>query len=388
MSKNLRKTLALMLVLVMAFAALAAGCAKKDPAPAPAPDGGNANPQYYIGINVWGSGVPILDMFGDEKEYALGLLGQRVTRMSDDYTAEKELQNIQNMIAGGVNGIVAQGSAVSTVPEMVAACESAKVPIVFDVFIGDDKDIAEFQKTKQYYVGAVDADMVYDGKLIGQLAYENGCRKAVLIGGNIGDNNMDQRSQGFRESFEALGGVVLDEARCSDNSECATKAEDMLSANMDADCLYAFVGDYIAGSLTAIDHLGLGDQVKVYLSCVDKDSANYIKEGRIVAGNDGIAFASSIAPCMLLNALDGHKILDANGQPPRFRTHPFTVDKDNVDAYISVFYADGVHPFTAELLNQLCWRTNPDVSYQTYVDFIDNLTLNKLLEAHGLPTIG
>jgi hypothetical protein len=94
------------------------------------------------------------------------------------------------------------------------------------------------------------------------MALADGCKTAVIIGGNIGDNNMDQRSQGFREAFEAGGGNVLDEA-AAPTLPSADKAEDMLSANKDADCLYAMVGDYIPGSLSAIDKLGLKGDIKV-----------------------------------------------------------------------------------------------------------------------------
>ncbi|NLA87666.1 MAG: sugar ABC transporter substrate-binding protein, partial [Clostridiales bacterium] len=237
--------------------------------------------------------------------------------------------------------------------------------------------------TNEYYVGAIDANMVYDGQVMGQLAYDSGCRTACIIGGNIGDNNMDQRSQGFRETFEAAGGTVVAEARCTDNSEAPQKASDMLSANMDVDCIYAMVGDYVPGSIIAIDNLGLTD-IQVFMSCVDKDSAELIKEGRITAGNDGIGLASSITPTLLLNYLDGHKILDEGGKAPRLQTKPFTVNKDNVDDYIACFYGEGVHPLTEEVLKNLCYRFNKDVTYQTYVDFLATLNLETIKEAHGI----
>jgi hypothetical protein len=41
------------------------------------------------------------------------------------------------------------------------------------------------------------------------------------------------------------------------------------------------------------------------------------------------------------------------------------------------------------MLKNLCWRYNKDVTYQDYVELMNNgLTLNALLEAHGLPTVG
>ncbi len=385
-SKGKLRLSALLMALVLALSLFSAGCSKKQKEEAA--EGGTGGKAYKIGVNTWGSGVPILDLFGDEAEYALKTFGCTTTRMSDDFTSDKELQNIQNMCSAGVDGICMQGAAVSTVPQMAKVCMDAKVPFVLYTFIGDDATREDLAANNPYYVGAVDLDMVYDGKVVAEMAYNDGCRTAVIIGGNIGDNNMDQRSQGFTEQFEAMGGKVLAEARCTDASECPAKAEDMLSANKDADCIYAMVGDYIPGSLSAIENLKLSGKIKVYMSCVDKASAQYIKEGKIVAGNDGICLSSSIAPTLLINYLDGHPILDENGKAPRLQTMPFIVNKDNADEYMSVFCTEGVHPLTEEVLKSLCWRYNPDVTYQTYLDFIKNdLNLNALLKDHGLPEV-
>jgi len=392
--KKLTKILALVLALVMLLsmaacgkeepAAPAAPAAPADPAApaAPADPAAPAEPaSYTIGVTTWGSGVPILDMFGNENEYVLGLIGVGTNRVSDDFTADKQVTNIQNLISAGVNGVVNQGSGVTTIPQMAALCKDAGIPIVFNVSCGLEEDLVELQNSNEFYVGAVDADMVLDGMIIAEKAYADGCRTAVMIGGNVGDIDIDKRMNGFTEKFEELGGKVLANARCTDNSECPTKAEDMLSANMDVDCIYATVGDYVAGSMSAIENLGL--DTKVYLSCTDEDSAKMILEGKIAAGNDGIGLACSIAPALLINYLDGHQILNDEGKAPRLQTTPFTITAENAQAYLDIFYGDGSHPFTQEMFESLLWRCNENVTYQDYVDLVANLDLDYILEKHG-----
>ncbi|MDR3277557.1 MAG: hypothetical protein LBT12_02195, partial [Oscillospiraceae bacterium] len=172
----------------------------------------------------------------------------------------------------------------------------------------------------------------------------------------------------------------------TDNSEAPQKAEDMLAANPDADCLYAMVGDYVQGSVTALENLGRKDAIKMYMSCVDEASANFMKDGTIVAGNDGICLGAYIATTMILNFLDGPPIKDADGKAPRFSAKPIYVDAENADAYISAFYSSNsaIKPVPESILKTLLWRYNPDVSYQTYIDLLDNLTLDYILEANGL----
>ena len=377
--------LAKILAVVLAVAMLLSlgACAAK-PANNPTPAGTDTGAKTYtIGINTWGSGVPVLDMFGDAKEYTIKTLGHKVNRMSDDFTADKELQNVQNMCAAGVDGIVFQAAAVSTVPQIGVECANAKIPFAFDVFVGENPDLEALAASNEYYCGAIDLDMVSDGEAVAQMAYDAGCRKACMIGGNIGDNNMDQRSEGFTKRFTELGGEVLAEARCTDNSECPAKATDMLSAHKDADCVYCFVGDYIEGTLTAKGNLGL-DGIKVFVSCVDEGTANYIKEGTVYGGNDGISLACFISTTLVFNYLAGHKIVDADGKAPRLSTHPFQVNQENVDNYLKVFFSDTAHPFTKAMLEQLVYTYNPNVSYEDYVKLVNEINLDYMLESNGL----
>ena len=381
------KVVALLLALIMVFTLAACGGEKKaetadNAAETTGGDTAANGTSYTIGINTWGSGVPVLDMFGDAKQYTLETLGHKVNRMSDDFSADKELQNVQNMCAAGVDGIVFQAAAVSTVPQVGKECANAKIPFAFDVFVGEEPDLQALN-SNEYYCGAIDLDMVSDGAAVAQMAFDNGCRKACMIGGNIGDNNMDQRSRGFTEKFTELGGQVLFEARCTDNSECPSKATDMLSGNKDADCVYCFVGDYIEGTLTAIDNLGL-ENVQVYVSCVDEATAKYIQAGTVKGGNDGISLASYISSTLVLNALAGHKIVDADGNAPRLSTHPFQVTPENVDNYMKVFFSNEAHPFTKGMLEDLLFTSNPDVSYDDYVKLVNEINLDYMLEANGL----
>lgn len=374
MKRSRIRQIASLIALVLALTMVLAACGKKE---------ADGEKVYTIGFNTWGAGVPILDLFGDETEYALGVLGMNGSRASDNFTSEKELENVQNFIASQVDGIAFQASADPVLPQAADACLKAKIPFVLLVFVGDDADRAQFAPNNDYYVGAVNSDLVYDGEVLAQSALRDGHRTACIIGGNIGDNNMDQRIEGFTRVFTAGGGTIIDIARCTSPAECLEKAQAMLSAHRDVDCVYALVGDFVPGTIGAEDILDLA-HIPVYASCVDLVTANYIKEGRVAEGNDGIGLAAVIAPAMLINYLDGHPITAPGGGAPEFKTIPFIVNRDNVDDYISIFYTQGVHPIPDDLLKSLTWRFNNNVTYQTYVDLIaSGLTLEALLSAHG-----
>ena len=158
------RIIALLLALAMVFSLAACGGKPAEPTPKPDNGGSTAAPapaaaSYTIGINTWGSGVPVLDMFGDAKEYTLTTMGHKVNRMSDDFNADKELQNVQNMCAAGVDGIVFQAAAVSTVPQIGVECANAKIPFAFDVFVGENPDLEALANGNEYYCGAIDLYM-------------------------------------------------------------------------------------------------------------------------------------------------------------------------------------------------------------------------------------
>jgi ABC-type sugar transport system substrate-binding protein len=337
---------------------------------------------YHLGMNVWGT-APILTLYGNEQEYALKAIGMTADRASDDNNADKELQNIQNFISQGVNGLLIQGAGATTIPQMGIEAAKAKVPFALSIFTGTPEVRAELAGSNEYYAGAAASDLQADGRILAEKALADGNKTACLIGGNIGDLNMDNRSKGFQDAFKAGGGTILAEERCTDNSEALAKASSMLSANKDVNCVYIMVGDYVEGTLTALDTLGI-QGVKCYLSAVNAGSAKYITSGQIQAGSGGTALAADLAPTLLLNMLDGHPIKDNDGKAPFFPVPTSLVTKENVDAYVTVFLAENAHPVSADVLKNLCFRYNPDVTYQTYLDTIKNdLTVDAILKANA-----
>jgi ABC-type sugar transport system substrate-binding protein len=368
---------ALVLTLVLTLAFTLAACGKKTQ------DKADGSKKYVIGFNTWGSGSPTFDVMGDEIAYTIGVYGMEGSRVSDDFTPDKTLQNVQNFISAEVDGLVMQITAPPVLPQAAEVCLNAKMPFVMGIFCGLPDARAQISANNAYYIGAVEANVYEDGYLMGKAAAADGHKTALLIGGNVGDYHFEQRIAGFTKAFcDEGGGVIVDEARCSSPAESQEKASALLSANRDADCIYAMVGDYVTGPINAMDMLGLTGMA-LYVSNGGLDTANYIKEGRVAACGGGNDLASGIATALLINYLDGHAILDGNGKAPELEIIPFLVTKSNVDSYISLFFAQGAHPMAPALLKTLIWRENNEVNYKTFTDLLANsLTIEALQAAY------
>ena len=374
MSKFTKRTLAIVLALAMILALAACG-GKND-------NGSSDFDAYKIGYNTWGAGTATFDFMADVTEDALDAFGiSDYSRSSDEHMADKELQNIQNFISAGVDGIIMQTTAEPVLPQAAEECEKAGIPFVLATFTGNDDDRAVINANNSVYVGSVAADKYAEGYIIGKAAAADGHKTAVMLGGNVGDNHMEMRIAGFTQAFVTEGGgTILDEARCASPAEGQEKANAMLSATPNADCLFAMVGDYVPGAINAMGTLGLS--IPVYVTNANTDAIPYIRDGSVSAATTGNDLVSAVAAALLIKYLDGHPILDKDGKAPELSSVGFEVNKDNVDDYEALFLNG--KPLTESVLQSLVYRYNDKVDYDYIVDFLDNhLTLEALKADQG-----
>jgi hypothetical protein len=110
-----------------------------------------------------------------------------------------------------------------------------------------------------------------------------------------------------------------------------------------------------------------------------------VREGKISAGSGGTALAADIAPALLLNMLDGHKLVDKDGIAPFVQVPTSLITKDNIDAYVDVFYnKDNPFAVPADTIKKLAYRYNPDLTYDSFLEIIKNdFTVDAIIAAAG-----
>ncbi|MCD7743615.1 MAG: sugar ABC transporter substrate-binding protein [Oscillospiraceae bacterium] len=354
-----------------ASAALLLGCAGCGSSGSGTESGGSGDgtDAYLIGYNTWGAGVAVFEQMMIEIPFSIETLGGEASGASDDFTADTELNNIKNFVSAGVDGVLMQCAASTTLSEAISVCESAGIPLAMGIFPSTPEDRAAIES--DIYVGCGYADLVTDGYNAGAEAAEAGYKTAVIIGGNLGDPNNDDRVEGFTDAFESAGGQVVDTARCTSPAEALEKANALLSANRDVDMIYCITSDYAPGTITALESLSL--EIPVYASSLSAEVLDYVRNGQIVRTSYGNDLGQGFAVALLFNYLDGHQILDDEGNVPDLGMVPFRVDAENVEAVVDLFFTDGVHPFSQKMLETLAWRYNESVTYQDFVDMMDSI---------------
>ena len=103
---------------------------------------------------------------------------------------------------------------------------------------------------------------------------------------------------------------------------------------------------------------------------VAPDLIDYIEQGVIQAMNGGNHVNGAISLCLLVNYLDGHQILDADGKPPVLDyLSTYLITPDNA-AHFKALYADESCFISDEQFQSLLYKYNPDVTVDTYDEFL------------------
>ncbi len=384
MLKSHSKLIPLLLVIVMVLSLALTGCGKTATTnPASPAASGDTSKTYNISCLILGTVTPVIVEYGTVSDLVGKVYGNTTTIVSDEFRADTQMANIQNAIAKGASAIMFSPVFTAQVAKIGEMCQAAKIP--FAMYDNDPGQATiDLVKDNPYYVGTVTTNGYDCGKQIAVNALKDGCTKAVLIGGAVGQSFFDSRTTGFTDAFVAGGGQVLGTARCTDPSEAPVKGEDLLSANRDADCVYGMASDFIdGGTYTALKNLGLTN-VKVYCSAAFATAAQAIADGTYTSGNDGNNLPAQIATVLVENYLDGHAIKDDSGKAPFLQVGPFAITKDNALDYNAIFHADGVLPMAISNVKNLSYRYNSKVTYKDFSDFVTSgISVATLKTAHA-----
>ena len=371
MNKQLVKKFSVLLSGLLILSALAGCGAEKDNSKEA--NGESASEGVYsISGNIWGQGVNALDIIAGEAQFVNEQVGNQYQVYNDNFTADTQASNIQNMASSGSDGMMIFGSVPTLYNTLSSTCEKAKIPFVIFDQIPSDQVMLDRLSENQYYVGSVGTDNSAAGANAAKKMLESGIQSAFILGGSVGDPVHDARVAGFTEAFEQGGGKVLAAGRCDSPSDAATKGDDLVSANPEAQGIYALTGDYAIGAVTALSNHNA--TMAIYCSDTTEECIPYLKDGTISYGDGGSKIATTLAALLLQNYLKGNIILDEQGNAPYFNTIvPFEVNGQNAEKY-AAYYLQG-HPLAKEKLQAL---SGDDVTYQSFVDFINQYSMEEI----------
>ncbi|MCC8150369.1 MAG: substrate-binding domain-containing protein [Lachnospiraceae bacterium] len=326
---------------------------------------------YSFARNQWSSGAYPQESSVHCGDVFLGYLGMEQTVENNEAVMDQVVSDIQSLIASGPDGLLLM----NVFQEMFASCTEAldagDVPYVWIDDIMTDEDVLASIVEDPLFAGWILPDSYQMGYEMGTLAGESGLTKAIILSAGLTDDKHVKRTEGFTDAFEAAGGEILQVVHCDDPSQATERANDLISANPDAEIVFCSGGEYTQAACGVVAGDDSNNMV-IYGTDILPDCLDYIKSGECIAISGGNQICGAVGYALLINYLDGHPILDEDGNCAIIDDlQPYTVDASNVDVF-EALYAEESCFVTEDQLKNLLWRYNEDVSLETFEEFAQN----------------
>lgn len=216
--------------------------------------------------------------FGDALKAIAAAEGMKVVELNSDYKPEKELANVQDLVARGVDAIavITAGSAGSAAS--IKAAYDAKVPIFF--IAGKPELAAGTDLT-----GHVTDNFVILGYQLGQWVAKNYPKtKCVQIPGFLGQGTAEGQIVGFNLGLTEGGNEECKVLKSSEwqSDKAIPIAQDLIASGEEFDVIFGANGETVRGILQVFDELGVKDKVVVSINGKEEEW-EWLKEGKEMA---------------------------------------------------------------------------------------------------------
>ncbi|GEM_PF-375166 len=397
--KKIGKLLSIFLVLAMTVSMLSGCSGKKAPediqtkdnteATAP-PDGsqseettdsGVASGAYKIGYNYFGSGSYALLSLANNSKVAIDAFGNDAIAMDDEFSVEKIIQDIENMISSGVDGLIIWLPVESLYLTVADICKQAEVPFVLNDKIPSDESIIKELKANPYFAGAVSpANSVY-GEEIARYALSQNLKTCIITSSGVGDASDTPRLEAFTKAFTEGGGEILAELHADAADAAQGQIEDALVANPDPDFVYGVGSDFGIAAVSALQNANNGRAV-VLTSGLDKQALSLLGNSPMKMVNGDFWICGMLSAVILQNYLDETPLKDGNGEPVWVdNVMPFEVPAEKYDLYTKFFLDE--YCYSSDEIRQMSGKNNPDFSYDAFIKIIQEYSLdNRLVQKY------
>ncbi|WP_417247629.1 sugar ABC transporter substrate-binding protein [Celeribacter sp.] len=212
------------------------------------------------------------DMFTKLAEAA----GHSVTVANSEYSPSKELANVEDFIARGVDVIVLLSGNAESGTQAAERATEAGIPIFF---------VAALPSPAGYDIptGMVSGDWIGMGSTIGKAIGEaHPGENVALIEGVYGQGIAEMIRKGFEEGIAESGGgneVVLESSGNWSRNGGLEVTQDYLASDKDFSVIYAMNEEMMAGAIQALDEAGRLGDMHLYSSNGKEIGWDWMKEG-------------------------------------------------------------------------------------------------------------
>lgn len=231
------------------------------------------NGDIVIGASFQGLSDEYIVRLSDAFQKRADEVGVNVQVADGQMNAEKQVGQVENFIAQGVDAIVLNPISMDGCAPAVEAAKEAGIPIITLISITSNQDMAST------YVGS---DAVESGKLEAEMMVEDleGKGNIVVMFGQMGHDAQIGRYEGLKEVIEGTEIEIIAEQTGNWSREEGMKLmENWLSAGKEIDAVVAQNDAMALGAAMAIEAKGLTGQIKVYGIDAQGEALDAVEKG-------------------------------------------------------------------------------------------------------------
>lgn len=382
--KKMKKLISVLLMLTM-FGGLLTGCAStqstKKSKDIKADTNSSADTKgdtYTIGYNYFTSSSYALLVLANNSLEVINTFGNEPVGIDDEVSVEKIVQDVENMISSGVDGLILwlpTDSLYLTVSQM---CEEAKIPFVLNDKIPTDPKIVEELKANPYFAGAISPANAIYGENVADYALSKGWKTCLISSSAIGDPSDQPRLDAFIKKYKAGGGTILDEMHANSAEEAQPQIDDSLVANPNPDFIFGVGSDFGLAAVNALANKGY--DTKVVTCGLDKGILSHLGQGTLEMVTGDFWISGTFSAVILQNYLDGTPLKDKNGDMVWIdNVLPFQVSTEEYDLFKKCFIDESC--YSTEELRQMSGKVNPAFNYNTFLSVVNSYSLEDRLKA-------
>jgi ABC-type sugar transport system substrate-binding protein len=332
--------------------------------------------KYTIGYNYFGSGSYTLLTLAHHSQVPIDAFGDKAKAMDDQFSVEQLVQDVENMIASGVNGLVLWLPQDTLYLKVTQMCQAAKIPFVINDKMPLDDKIASEIKKNPYFVGAFGVDNSQYGREIANYVAKKGWKKCIVTSSGNGDVSDTARLTAFRKIFEANGGKILRELHADDQDTAVGQIEDALTATGEVDFIYGVGADFGIAACTVLQKHAY--KTKVVTTGIDKGSLDWLRKGVLGMVNGDYFINGAYSVIALQNYLDGNPLKDAKGQKIwALNTASFNISPETIDLFTRCFVDEFC--YSDNEIRQMTAKNNPKFGYDAFMKVIKDYTFENRL---------
>lgn len=333
---------------------------------------------YKIGYNYFGSASYALLALANNSKVVIDAYGNKAVSMDDNFSVEKIVQDVENMISSGVDGLIIWMPVETLYTQISKICKDAKVPFVLNDKVPTNPAIIKELKANPYFVGAVSPENAAYGDAIAKFALSKGYKNCIITSSGVGDASDTPRLNAFKKAFQAAGGTILTELHADSSDQAQQQIEDALVANPNPDFIYGTGSDFgVAACNVLKKHSDF--KTKVLTSGLDKSALALLGNSplEMINGDDWIC--GTFSAILLQNWLDKTPIKDAKGNVPWItNVGYFNMSSNQIDLFNKFFIKENC--YSKKELLQMSTKNNPKFNYNAFVKALKDYSINSRLK--------